>query len=182
MKDLSFGEFKKKKKKKEVYLFSWTAIWTLLVIWRINLVQRINKINHTHFEAWAHIPWSALLHWGLSRSINRIWGKHESRAEDTDLWQSDLAAVIFLPPPIAWKRKRTTVKVPLYTSSLLFQGRTNQKDRELICSKHRAMPTFPRSQFGLGTSWAGILPLATTTSKPSTSAWTAQGAVPALVT
>lgn len=138
------------------------------VIWRINLVQRINKINRAHFEACAYLHWSALLHWGLSRSVNRAWGKCESRAEDVDLWQSfgDLATTVFLPPPVAWKCKRAIVKAPLYIISLLFQVITNQKDGELICSGHRAM-----------TFWVGM-----TTSKPSTPTWTAQGVVPAPVT
>lgn len=154
------------------------------MIWRINLVQRMNRINSAHFEAWAHLRWSALLHWGLSRLISRIRGKRESGAEEADIWQSfsDLAAIVFLPPPIAWKCKHAIVKVPLYTISQLFQVRNNQEEGELSCSGHRAMPTLSRSQFGSGTSWAGILLLVTTTSMPSTSAWTAQGAVPAPVT
>lgn len=100
--------------------------------------------------------------------VGQITESEESVNADLCQSFSDLAAIIFLPPSPVWKCKHVIVMVPPYTLThlLQLQVRTNQKDRKLIGKRHRAMPMFPISLFGSGTSQAGILLPVTTIPKP----------------
>lgn len=159
MKDSSFGDFSK-----EYSLLVQLNCSIITVIWRINLLQRINKINHGPFEAFANFHWSALLHCGLCWSDNRIWGKCECRPLSKFQWFGSN----HIPSPIPSLEMQACHcnGSSLYTVTLQFQVRTNQKDRKLIGKRHRAMPMFPISLFGSGTSQAGILLPVTTIPKP----------------